>query len=132
MKLPSRKIPFAVLLLACLFSSLACQWINPGPARTVVKFYEALSRGNLEDAKQYLDPDSHSQIPALWLNEALARATEEFNEHGGLASVQIAKEQINGDLATVEFVLHYKDKASKAGREKLMRKKRKWLIVISK
>lgn len=132
MKQPSRKIPFAILLLACLFSSLACQWISPGPARSVVKFYEALSRGNLEDAKQYLDTDSQSQIPAALLNTALVRQTEQINEHGGLASVQIAKEQINGDLATVEFVLRYKDGQSKEDKEKLMRKNRKWFILVSK
>ncbi len=132
MKTTPHKLPFAVLLIACLCAAVACQWLSRSPSSTVVKFYEAVAKGKHKEAKQFLDPAALEQMPAIVRDQALAAASSEILDHGGLESIQVEKETVQGDNAQVQFVIRYKDGSSKKDKENLIRKNRKWFILVGK
>jgi len=122
-----------VLLLVFLTGLCACGLMQSGPGDTVKRFFRAMDGGRIEDAIQTLDPELRQTLGDRKLRTVLAAQAEELRrKHGGIARVQVEREDIRGDLATVEVRIRFKDGSERRDTEKLVRRDGRWRITASK
>jgi len=99
----------------------------------VKRFFRAMDGGRIEDAIQTLDPGLRQNLGDEKVRTVLAAQAEEMRrKHGGIASVQVEREEIRGDLATVQVLIRFKDGSEKRDTEKLVRRDGRWRITMSK
>jgi hypothetical protein len=86
------------ILVGCSF--------KPGPAGTVKQFINDVADGNVTEAVQLVNspPGMEAKI-----SFALTAAAKEAHEKGKVVSIDILKEDIQGELAHVDYVVHQKD-----------------------
>jgi hypothetical protein len=122
-----------VLLFLLLSGLCACGLLQSGPGDTVKRFFRAMDGGRIEDAIQTLDPGLRQNLGDEKVRTVLAAQAEEMRrKHGGIASVQVEREEIRGDLATVQVLIRFKDGSEKRDTEKLVRRDGRWRITMSK
>lgn len=92
-----------IALLACLLC-FACS-MSPGPEDTIKKFNSLLDEGNVTEAVKLVNvpPGMEGKISMV-----MSMAATEIKGHGGIASVEIVKSDIQGDVAHIDYTVHYK------------------------
>lgn len=91
------------LLLAALLAG--CSFAQ-GPGSTVKRFINAVAQGNVTEAVQLINvpPGMEAKI-----SFALISAAKDAREKGGIVSVEILKEDVQGELAHVDYIVHQKN-----------------------
>lgn len=86
------------LIVACSF--------GPGPASTVKTFIKAVAAGNVTEAVRLINvpPGMEAKI-----SFALTAAAGEAREKGEVVSIDILKEDVQGELAHVDYIVHQKN-----------------------
>ena len=95
----------SALVLLLLLGIAACG--ETSPEATVRQFYSLLDQGQVSEAYKLLDVPAGMESKA---NMALSIAADTVHQQGGIASLDVKKVDVNGELAVVEFSLGYKGK----------------------
>lgn len=91
------------LLLVCSFSLVGCGG-SAGPGDTIVELNKAMEAGDAETVKKIV-PGMAGMVGEDKLKGMMSEASAEAKKKGGIQSIEILKEEINGDIATVEHKL---------------------------
>lgn len=117
------------LMLALAFVS-SCGLMDSGPASTVKAFYKETETGKLTEAVERVTGPAVQMMGKEKLKAGLALQTEKIKQKGGIKSIEIKSEEINGEMATVEALLTYGDGSTETDKEKLVKGEKGWLIVV--
>lgn len=90
----------ATLLLVCSFALVGCGG-SAGPGDTIVELNKAMEAGDAETVKKIV-PGMAAMVGEDKLKGMMSEASAEAKKKGGIKSIEILKEEINGDTATVE------------------------------
>jgi hypothetical protein len=97
-------------LIALLLVFIAgCGVFDSGPAATLKAFYKEVETGKLTEASDRLTGPAVQMMGKDKLKAGLARQSEKFKQKGGLKSIEIKSEEINGEAATVVALLTFGD-----------------------
>lgn len=88
---------FTAAVLAAV--SLGCG--GPGPGDAVEKFQRLVEEGSVEEASEMVSGEVLAVIPREKLKGALTNQTREISKKGGIASIDILSEELQGNTATV-------------------------------
>lgn len=88
------------LVLLCSFALVGCGG-STGPGDTVKELNYAMEKGDLATVKKII-PGLAGMMGDEKLKAMMTEASAEAKKKGGIKSVEIIKEEINGDTATVE------------------------------
>ena len=89
-----------------LFVALLAGCGGGGPADTAEAFQRHVAAGETEAAVELLDP-AITQMMGPKIQAAMAAQTAEISAKGGISSVRVLNETINGETATVEMETTY-------------------------
>lgn len=112
-------IAIMVMLAACSFA--------PGPGATVREFFVDADAGRITDAMKLVN------VPAGFeskVSGALADAARNTPPEKRLSSVEIVKQDVRGEVAHVEYILHLKDKSTTRNALSLQKIDGKWKILM--
>ena len=116
---------FVLLLFATFLTGC-----SSGPGSTVQKFFQAVDKGKVEESMGYL---SSSTIQALghekW-QAALIEMSNQMSTQGGLKSVDINEETVNGDIAQITVTVIMKDGSEDTDRMDLIKEDGDWKIQM--
>lgn len=129
MKTRFRIVTWITLVMA--FTVLAGCGFGGGPASTASNFLRDLERGNIDSAKDYFAADVRANFSSK-LTPAMTQASREITERGGIDSIKVTKEEINGELADVALEVTYGDGTSKTEQFKMIKEDGEWKFTISK
>ena len=111
---------FALLLTGC----------SSGPGSVVKSFFEALEAGELEEALGYMSAASVQALGRDKWKAGLAEMSAQLTTMGGIKSLTIDDEVVNGELATVTFTLEVEGDAPESDSIDLIEEDGDWKIKI--
>ncbi|MEM9347183.1 MAG: DUF4878 domain-containing protein [Planctomycetota bacterium] len=117
------------LLLVCSFTLIGCGGSGASPGDTVTEFARAMEAGDAEKMKE-LCPDLEKTLGSGMIDKMATQMKEEAEESGGIKSITIDKEEINGDTAKVTATVTNGNGDSKAEDFELEKVDGKWVIVM--
>jgi hypothetical protein len=115
-----RQIGGLTLMLVLLGACAA-----PGPGATAKEFYWDMSRGQMKEALQLTDLSDEEVAEKLKTMEA----NKDGNPHR-LLSVTVVKEEVQGDVAHVEVILHSEGASDEHDHVDLRKINGRWKIVV--
>ena len=89
------------LVLACSFALVGCGGSSAGPGDTVIELNKAMEAGDAETVKKIV-PGMAGMIGDDKLKAMMTEASAEAKKKGGIKTIEILKEEIDGDTAVVE------------------------------
>ena len=113
------------MLLLCL-SIVGCSSSN-SPSGVVKDFYKYTADGKTNEAVALVTGKGQGLVAAF-----LPALTEDIKEKGGIKSIDIIKEEISGDTATVTLVLKFGNGSTKEDSSELIKQDGKWKMHVSK
>ncbi len=108
-----------------------CGSAGSGPGTTVEKYYQAVESGKSDAAlklfssKELEDEDTKKKLLAL-----IAMGTEEIKTKDGIKSIEIEKEEIDGDSAKVTAKVTYGNGKTDSQKVKLIKEDGKWKLTL--
>jgi hypothetical protein len=117
---------------ALLLISLAWACAGSSPASAVKAFYRAVSDGKTDDALGLLSQQTIATIGEPKLRAGIQEAAQEAMAKGGLKDLEIAEEQSNGDIATVQAILKYGNGTQETETLQLVKEKGGWRLQPKK
>ena len=124
----SRSLALALVLV----SAIACSLVSSGPAATAQQFYRHLEKGQIEDAHTLLSSTALSQLPAEKLRSGLEAGARQIASRGGIRSIKVEKEEVQGELASVTLLITYGNGSTETDTSKLVKEKGRWKLAPSK
>ena len=127
-----------VIMLALVFSisglgAAAQSGANSSPAMTpgqvVRAFYVAAAENRLPEARRHMSPALIATLPQ---SGGLAKVCADRIGPVAMRGVQIVREQVDGDAATVSLRLHLVDGSTKDQQETLVQENGEWKIDVPK
>jgi hypothetical protein len=113
-------IGLMALLAACAFER--------GPGETVREFHMDVDQGRIAEAIKLVDmPDADTEKK---LTTAFKEAAVEAQQQGHLRSVEIVKEDVKGDVAHVEYILHEPDGTDEREKMELRKVNGHWKLRL--
>ena len=90
-------------------SSSSSSDISGGPGETVKKYFKAVEQGDYDQLKRLIahSPDNDDKMMDQYGRSFLSETSRKIKEIGGLKSINIQKEEINGNNAKVTFVIMF-------------------------
>lgn len=116
--------PFAVIFVV---SSVGCS--SPTPGDTVEDFQRSIEAGEVERASQMIAGEILTIMPPAKLNGALAKESQKLNKKGGIASIEILSEDIQGNTASVRARRTFGDGSSDEATLELTRIDGAWKLT---
>ncbi len=114
---------------AALFT--ACGRANKSPSQIVRDLYDAANAGRYVAAEKYFCADARKYIKGAY-PRGLKALCDQQTRYGTLVKVEILKEEIKGDEATVMAKLWFKDKTAIAEKTKLIKERGEWKIAFGR
>lgn len=121
---------FTLLITAAMMTS-SCSLFSSGPGGVVEKFYRYVEKGELEAAKNLFAKQIKETMGGK-IMAGLAGETNKIKDKGGIKSIEIKNEEINGESARVATRVVYGNGADKNEDTKLIKEDGAWKITISK
>ena len=118
---------FAILALLIVIFLAGC---SPGPGKTVQKFFRAVDAGEVEDAMGYLSASSIQSMGYEKLQAGLVDMSYQMAAQGGLKSVNILDQSVNGDIAQVVVEIVLGDGTADTNRMDLIKESGDWKIRV--
>ena len=121
--------PFRLIGAAILLSLLtACGSQNPS---SVVKdAILALEKGEITEAKSYMDDSVKNAQNEGRVSAAMSAKTVKIKRHGGISNVEITKEGVTGEVADISYVIHFKDGSNITDSDRLIKTRSGWKIAL--
>lgn len=119
----------AWLIALFLIFVAGCGLMDSGPASTVKAFYKEVETGKLTEATDRVTGPLVQMMGKEKLKAAFGAQTEKMKQKGGIKSIAVKSEEINGEMATVEVLLTYGDGSTQTEKNKLVKGDKGWLIV---
>jgi hypothetical protein len=118
-------------MAAMLFVS-ACSLVNKSPSGVVEAAYMAGNRGEYSEAEKYLSSEALNAIKGGLgtLGGGTKGIWDRETRNGTIEKIEITKEEIRGEGATVYFKVYFKDGSSKDTKEPLVKETGQWKITI--
>lgn len=105
---------------------------NQSPSSVIKNSILAMEKGEITEAKSYLDDALKTTQNEGRISAALSAQTVKIKNHGGIASIEVTKEDITGEVADVFYVTHFKDGAKDATSDRLIKTKSGWKITLQR
>ncbi len=103
------------------------------PFSVVEKSYKYLAEGKVNDCYELLTEDGKNMLKSFGGGaSALSGATEAIKAKKGIKKIELIKEDITGDTATVKSKIHYGNGTFEDDTMKLVKEKGAWKIAVSK
>lgn len=118
----------ATLLLVCSFALVGCGG-SAGPGDTIIEFNKAMESGDAETVKR-IAPGMAGMVGEDKLKGILTEASAEAKKKGGIESIEIIKEEINGDTATVEHKVVWGNGEEEEDTTKLSKVDGQWVVSM--
>lgn len=108
-----------------------CGVFDSGPADTLKAFLKEVETGKLTEAADRLTGPRVQMMGKDKIKAGLARQSEEIKRTGGIKSIEIKSEEINGEAATVEASVTFGDGSTDSDKIRFIKgeKGKGWLIV---
>jgi len=127
-----------LLLVSCSSGPFASQ--APGPGAVVKSFVAVAIQGDIAQMKKYVSKKDVARMEAQEKNNPFsglgkgmaesmrAQAERELKSKGGVKSIDIDKEQITGDTATVTCIVRFGNGESKSNQVKCVKEEGNWKV----
>jgi hypothetical protein len=122
------KYLLSVLILILVATMLT--GCSAGPDKTVQKFFTALDKGKVSEATGYLSSATLSSLGMDKWQGALMEASNGFAEYGGIRSVKILEQDVQGDTARITFRITMGDGSEEVDTMDLVRENGDWKIHL--
>lgn len=116
------------LVLLCSFALVGCGG-STGPGDTVKELNYAMEKGDLDTVKKIV-PGLAGMMGDEKLKAMMTEASAEAKKKGGIKSVEILKEEINGDTATVEHKVTWGNGDEETETSELAKVDGQWIISM--
>jgi len=102
------------------------------PSEVVIAAFMAANQGIYSEAEKYLSSAVINAVKTGWGNDAggLKGIWDRVTRNGTMDRIEILKEEIRGEGATVYFRIHFKDGATKNEDEPLIKENGQWKITL--
>jgi hypothetical protein len=119
-----------LLAAVCLMSS--CGLLSDGPGTVLKNLYKNCNAGEYSKAEISLSADErallHSQEAVL--NGGVKGVCDQATRNGTLSSVEVIKEDVRGEGASVSYRKHFKDGSVTNANETLIKENGKWVLAL--
>ncbi|HNX04622.1 MAG TPA: DUF4878 domain-containing protein [Opitutales bacterium] len=116
--------------LACLIFS-ACGGTQSSPSGTIKAFASFLEKGDAKSAVELIDPAVVAQPEMKQkLQSLVAMGSGEIKNKGGIKSIEIVNEKVNGDTATVSVKYTYGNGTTDSESQDLVKVDGKWYLKM--
>ena len=119
---------FCVLILACTFALVGCGG-GSSPGDAVKELTYAMEAGDAEKVKE-LVPELGENLGDGKIDTMVKQAAKEAKEEGGIKSITIDKEEINGDTAKVTATMTNGNGKSETEDFDLKKVDGKWVLTM--
>lgn len=116
------------LVLLCSFALVGCGG-SAGPGDAVKELNYAMEKGDLDTVKKII-PGLAGMMGDEKLKAMMTEASAEAKKKGGIKSVEILKEEINGDTATVEHKVTWGNGDEETETTELAKVDGQWIISM--
>lgn len=116
------------LVLLCSFALVGCGG-SAGPGDAVKELNYAMEKGDLDTVKKIV-PGLAGMMGDEKLKAMMTEASAEAKKKGGIKSVEILKEEINGDTATVEHKVTWGNGDEETETSELAKVDGQWIISM--
>lgn len=123
-----RFVTYALWMLAVT----GCGVFDSGPADTLKAFLKEVETGKLTEVADRLTGPRVEMMGKDKIKAGLARQSEAIKRMGGIKSVEIKSEEINGEVATVEYSVTFSDgntDFTDSDKIRFVKGEKGWLIV---
>lgn len=117
------------LLFILLLALMTCGKLGNRPGAVTRQFHELVEKGELSTAYDLLSIESKKTIHD---STRLRYFTERIKEKDGIKRFEILKEDVTGEIATVNFQISYGDGSVKADEVDLVKENGRWRLRIHK
>jgi hypothetical protein len=124
-------LPFSILILASFFI-IGCAPSQKSPGEVVKAYYIAANEGNFSELEETLSEGAKSALKSHrgQLGGGIKGACDRESRNRSIIRVDITKEEIRGDGATVTANISFKDGSTKSNdKTHLIREKGSWKIA---
>lgn len=120
---------YSILLTTIFFG--ACNIFSKSPGQVVRAFYTAGNAGEYSEAEKYLSAEAVGYFngPLGGLIGGLKKGIDTQTHNGTIAKIDILKEDIRGEGATVVYTITYKDKTTANFSDPLLKENGVWKIT---
>lgn len=119
--------PIGVSIMLTLLA--AC---SQSPSSVVKDTIRALEKGEITEAKSYLDDSVKNALNEGRISASLSAQTVKIKRHGGIANIEITKEEVTGEVADIYYVTHFKDGTNDNTSDRLIKTRGGWKIAPQK
>jgi hypothetical protein len=105
----------------------------PSEVEVVVTAYMAANDGKYSEVEKYMSSDAINAIKSDLgaLAGGMKGVWDKTTRNGTIQMIEILKEEVRGEGATVYFRIHFKDGKTEDGNEPLIKEDGQWKITIS-
>ena len=129
MTLQTRSLILGLALI--LMATVTCS-LSQGPGGAVTSFFRHLEKGEITEAQGLLAAKVVGRVDASKLRAGLETMAREISAKQGIKNIQVQKEEVQGELATVETLITLGDGSTKADTTKLVKEQGAWKLDVSK
>jgi hypothetical protein len=105
---------------------------HKSPSEVVVAAYMAANEGKYSEVEKYMSSDAISAIKNLGALAGGMKGIWDKTTHSGtIRKIEIPKQEVRGEEATVYFRILFKDGKTEDGDEPLIKEGGQWKITIS-
>ena len=123
----NHRLPFSLALFAAL---VAVGCADSGPAGTVKQFYRFVESGELEAASEMLTGRMVSMLGPDKVKAALGEGMADVSKKGGIQSLDILSEEVDGPVAKVRLRVTYGNGETEEEELELIRVDDRWIISV--
>jgi hypothetical protein len=131
----------------CAFLLASCTnlpFLKPGPGAAVKGMLGAALQGNVDEMLKYA-PESEQQVAKAtsglfgefgralgqeFLKLMAAEMQRDLKSKGGVTAIDIDREQVEGDAATVDFTIRFGNGQTRSGQAKCVRENGSWKVTL--
>lgn len=122
-----------ISVLAVLAILMGCNLLSGNsPAKVVQEFHRLVEKGELSKAYELVSQSGKGLLAMAGGAQGLSSGTNEIKQKGGIKNIKIIKEDVTGEMATVNFEITYGNGSVKKDNEKLIKEDGKWKLDVSK
>jgi hypothetical protein len=126
----TRKLILASFALACM--TLGGCGGGSGPGESAAGFFKAAGAGDAEKAKSFVAPEDKAGDKGKMFDLMLPKFAEAAKAKGGIKSVTVVEEKIDGDTATVKLKFEFGNGTTENEEGKMKRVGGKWYLAADK
>lgn len=116
--------------LALFAALVAAGCADSGPVGTVKQFYRSVESGELEEASEMLTGPMVAMLGRDKVKAALGKGMADTSKKGGIQSLDILSEEVDGTVAKVRLRMTYGNGETEEEELELIRVDGRWMISV--